>query len=177
MATEQSTGSGSGDINRPFRFQGANFHRWRQKMLFYLTMKKLAYTLESEAPILGEDPTDQETTAAKIWKEDDFLCKNYILNGIMDLFYNYYSNEKNSVKTVWDALQKKYDTKEAGAKKYAVRRYLRYLMTHDKSVEVQSHELQKIAHEIISEGLKRRFANKTRKKRCYLLVLSVTLLP
>ncbi|CAN0847383.1 hypothetical protein LINGRAHAP2_LOCUS4945 [Linum grandiflorum] len=104
-------------------------------------MKKLAYTLESEAPILGEDPTDQETTAAKIWKDDNFLCKNYVLNGLADNLYDYYNNEKNSAKTVCNALQNKYDTEEAGAKKYAVSRYLRYLMTDDKSVEVQFHEL------------------------------------
>ena len=58
-----------------------------------------------------------------------------------------------TVKEVWDALQKKYDTEEAGSKKYAVSRYLRYQMTDDKSVETQSHEIQKIAHEIISEGM------------------------
>ncbi|TYJ98300.1 hypothetical protein E5676_scaffold232G00150 [Cucumis melo var. makuwa] len=46
----------------------------------------------------------------------------------------------------------KYDTEEAGLKKYAVSRYLRYQMTDDRSVEAQSHEIQKIAHKIISEG-------------------------
>ncbi|KAL5857034.1 hypothetical protein ACOSQ3_004492 [Xanthoceras sorbifolium] len=30
---------------------------------------------------------------------------------------------------------------------------MKYQMTDDKSVEAQSHELQKIAHEIISEGM------------------------
>ncbi|GKB66829.1 putative reverse transcriptase domain-containing protein [Tanacetum coccineum] len=52
----------------------------------------------------------------------------------------------------WEALQKKYDTKEAGTKMYFVSRYLKFQMTDDKSVEVQSYELQKVAHEIISEG-------------------------
>lgn len=32
-------------------------------------------------------------------------------------------------------------------------RYLKFQMTDDKSVEAQSHEIQKIAHEIISEGM------------------------
>ena len=44
-------------------------------------------------------------------------------------------------------------TKEAGAKKYAVSRYLKFQMTDDKPIVTQSHELQKIAHEIISEGM------------------------
>ena len=38
-------------------------------------------------------------------------------------------------------------------KKYAVSRYLKYQMVDEKSVEAQSHELQKIAHEIITEGM------------------------
>ena len=50
-------------------------------------------------------------------------------------------------------MQKKYDTEEAGTKKYAVSRYLKYQMVDDKFVEAQSHEIQKIAHEIISEGM------------------------
>jgi len=57
-------------------------------------------------------------------------------------------------KNVWDALNKKYDTEEVGAKKYVVSRYLKYQMTDDRSVEAQSHELQKIAHEIITEGMR-----------------------
>ncbi|TYK16486.1 uncharacterized protein E5676_scaffold21G002900 [Cucumis melo var. makuwa] len=50
-------------------------------------------------------------------------------------------------------LQKKYDTEEGGLKRYAVNRYLRYQMTDEKFMEAQSHEIQKIAHEIISEGM------------------------
>ncbi|TYK04299.1 uncharacterized protein E5676_scaffold527G00280 [Cucumis melo var. makuwa] len=58
-----------------------------------------------------------------------------------------------TAKEVWDTLQKKYDTEEARLKKYAISQYLRYQMTDDKFVEAQSHEIQKIAHEIISEGM------------------------
>ncbi|KAA0041756.1 uncharacterized protein E5676_scaffold95G00320 [Cucumis melo var. makuwa] len=54
----------------------------------------------------------------------------------------------STAKQVWDALQKKYDTEEARSKKYAVSRYQ---MTDDRLVEAQSHEIQKIAQEIISE--------------------------
>ncbi|KAA0035842.1 uncharacterized protein E5676_scaffold344G00540 [Cucumis melo var. makuwa] len=65
----------------------------------------------------------------------------------------YFKSTMTTAKEVWDALQKKYDIEEVGSKKYNVSRYLKYQMTDDKSVEAQSHEIQKIAHEIISEGM------------------------
>ncbi|KAA0056529.1 uncharacterized protein E5676_scaffold106G00280 [Cucumis melo var. makuwa] len=86
------------------------------------------------------------------WTEIDFICKNLILNGITDELYDYY-NTMATAKEVWDLRQKKYDTEEARSKKYAVSRFLQYQMTDDKSVEAQSHEIQKLAHVIISEGM------------------------
>ena len=121
-------------------------------MLFYLTTKKLATIVNSEKLVLPEKSTTEQTAALEKWTADDFICKNYILNGLSDNLYDYYTTF-NTAKDVWDALQKKYDIEEAGAKKFTVSRYLKYQMTDDKSVEAQSHELQKIAHEIMTEGM------------------------
>jgi hypothetical protein len=74
------------------------------------------------------------TIALALWKENDYLCKNFILNGLNDELYDYYSRHENA-KQVWDALEKKYDTEKAGAKKYAVSRYLKFQMNDEKSVE------------------------------------------
>ncbi|KAA0060458.1 uncharacterized protein E5676_scaffold119G00440 [Cucumis melo var. makuwa] len=143
----------SSDLNRLFRFEGAHFKRWKQKLLFFLTLKKVATACTTEKPKVSEkDPTEEQLKNLATWTETDFICKNLILNGLTDELYDYYST-MTTAKEVWDALQKKYDTEEAGSKKYAVSRYLRYQMTDDKSVEAQSHEIQKIAHEIISEGM------------------------
>ena len=82
-----------------------------------------------------------------------FFCNNYILNALSDDLYDYYSSFKTA-KDVWDALQKKYDTdKEAGSKKYVVSRYMKFQMVEEKSFVSQSHELRKITHEILSEGM------------------------
>ena len=120
--------------------------------MFFLTTKKLHSYCFSEKPITPENPTVAQIKESETWTENDFLCKNYILNGLNDNLYDYYS-KYISAKATWEALEKKYDTEEAGSKKFAVSRYLKYQMTDDKSVEFQSHELQQIAHEIISEGM------------------------
>ncbi|KAL5756461.1 hypothetical protein ACOSQ2_021207 [Xanthoceras sorbifolium] len=138
------------DLNKPFCFEGIHFKRWRQKILFFLTIKKVAYVLTTEKPILSLPLTAPKEHVS--WDGNNFLCKNYILNGLSDNPYDYYNYDK-STKEIWDTLQKKYDTKEAEAKKYAISRYMKYQMTDDKSVKAQSHELQKIAHEIISEDM------------------------
>ena len=57
MSTEMLTV----DLNKPFRFEGLHFKRWRQKMLFFLTMKKVVYALTTEKPIQSTPPTEDAT--------------------------------------------------------------------------------------------------------------------
>ncbi|GJS50253.1 hypothetical protein Tco_0600374 [Tanacetum coccineum] len=127
------------------------------KMLFFLTMKKVASALTSQKPVVVETTElwekEKQTKALQEWTENDFMCKNFILNGLSDDLYDYYNFDDVTAHKLWEALQKKYDTEEAGTKKYAVSRYLKFQMTDDKSVEAQSHELQKVAHEIIFEAM------------------------
>ncbi|KAH1091257.1 hypothetical protein J1N35_018514 [Gossypium stocksii] len=55
-------------------------------MLFYLTMLNLAKFLKDDPPTVKEGEVDEVTafTAVKAWKHSDFLCRNYILNGLSD---------------------------------------------------------------------------------------------
>ncbi|KAL5806367.1 hypothetical protein ACOSQ4_029100 [Xanthoceras sorbifolium] len=126
------------DPNKPFHFEGIHFKRWRQKILFFLTTKKVAYVLTIEKPILPLPPVASKEHES--WVENNFLCNNYILNGLSNNLYDYYNSDK-STKKIWDTLQKKYDTEETGAKKYVVSQHMKCQMTDDKSVEAQSHEL------------------------------------
>lgn len=45
--------------------------------------------------------------------KNDFLCKNFILNGLFDNLYNYYNYDKYA-KKIWNVLQKKYYNEETG---------------------------------------------------------------
>ncbi|KAH7859358.1 hypothetical protein Vadar_000011 [Vaccinium darrowii] len=123
MEFENKFVSAPTDINKPFRFEGLHYKRWKQKLFFYLTTQKLAFYCSSVKPAAVNPPTDQNHQEIQKWTDDDFLCKNYILNALCDDLYDYYSTF-DTAKDVWDALQKKYDTEEARSKKYVVSRYL-----------------------------------------------------
>ena len=76
-------------------------------MLFYLTTPNLARFLREEAPARKDDESDRQVVVAvDAWKHLDFLCRNYILNGLDNMLYNVYSPLK-SAKELWDSLEKK----------------------------------------------------------------------
>lgn len=84
-----------------------------------------SYELDSAAKAKAYDLKLRKEIS--ILKVNNYLCKNHIPNGLADDLYDYYSNYEIA-KQVWEALQTKYDTKEAGTKKYVVNLYLKYYM-------------------------------------------------
>ncbi|KAK3025308.1 hypothetical protein RJ639_044439 [Escallonia herrerae] len=60
---------------RPEKFNGKDFKRWQQKMLFYLTTVNLARFLQEDAPDLGENPDRQTVAAVDAWKHSDFCAR------------------------------------------------------------------------------------------------------
>ena len=86
---------------KPKKFNGLNFKRWQHKMLFYLTALNLARFLTKEAPKLNEDERDiQVINVVDAWKHFDFLCRNYVMNALMDSLYNVYSDKKTNEGTM-----------------------------------------------------------------------------
>ena len=108
---------------RPEKFTGADFKRWQQKMLFYLTTLGLAKYLTEDAPVVAElEPDPVKVEAHTAWKNSDFMCKNYILNGLDNSLYNVYCTVATS-KQLWLALEKKYKTEDAGMKKFIIGKF------------------------------------------------------
>ncbi|GKA42182.1 hypothetical protein Tco_0734842 [Tanacetum coccineum] len=51
------------------------------------------------------------------WKHSDFLCHNYVLNGLVGSLYNVYC-KTTTAKELWESLERKHKTKDAGTKKF-----------------------------------------------------------
>ena len=133
------------------KFNGLNFKRWQQKMLFYLTTLNLARFLTEDPPQANEEDRGF-LMAFDVWKSSDYLCRNYVMNSLADALYNVYCVKKTT-KELWESLDKKYKTEDAGVKKFVVGRFLDYKMVDSKTVVSQVQEFQLILHEIHSEGM------------------------
>ncbi|KAD7478287.1 hypothetical protein E3N88_01423 [Mikania micrantha] len=130
---------------------GSGCDRWQQKMLFYLTTLNLARFL-TESPPAITDGDVQSVTALEAWKHSEYLCRNYVLNGLVDALYNVHC-KITTAKELWESLDKKYRTEDAGTKKFVVARFLDYKMVDTKTVLNQVQELQIILSDIHSEGM------------------------
>ncbi|XP_062014673.1 uncharacterized protein LOC133731277 [Rosa rugosa] len=114
---------------KPEKFNETDF---KQKMLFYLTTLSLTKFLKEDAPASGSSV--EAAAATDAWHHSDFLCKNYILNGLDNASYNVYSPMKTA-KALWESLDKKYKTEDARKKKYIIGCFLDYKMIDSKSAE------------------------------------------
>ncbi|KAL2491246.1 Uncharacterized protein Adt_26874 [Abeliophyllum distichum] len=71
----------------------------------------------------------QAVSAVEAWNHSDFLCRNYVMNGLADSLYNVYSSMKTT-KELWESLDRKYKTEDVGAKKFIVGLFLDYKMVN-----------------------------------------------
>ncbi|KAI3811289.1 hypothetical protein L1987_21010 [Smallanthus sonchifolius] len=91
-------------------------------------------------------------SAMDAWKHSEFLCCNYVLNGLVDALYYVYC-KITTPKELWELLERKYKTEDSGTKKFMVARFLDYKMVDEKMVISQVQELQVIISDIHAEGM------------------------
>ena len=126
-------------------------------MFFYLTTLNLARFLKEnpphvEPPKEGQSSNQQAVQALEAWQHSEFLCHNYVLNGLANSLYNVYCKTKDA-KELWESLERKYKTEDAGTKKFVVARFLDYKMDDSKKVMTQVQDLQILLHDIHAEGM------------------------
>nr|GEV49734.1 uncharacterized protein [Tanacetum cinerariifolium] len=100
----------------------------------------------------GQSSNAQAVQAVEAWKHSDFLCHNYVLNGLIDPLYNVYC-KTTTAKELWESLERKYKTEDASTKKFVVARFLDYKMVDSKNVISQVQGLQVLIHDIHAEGM------------------------
>ncbi|GKD47910.1 pol polyprotein, partial [Tanacetum coccineum] len=105
-----------------------------------------------ELPVEGQSSNQQAVQVVEAWKHSEFLCRNYVLNGLVDSLYNVYC-KTTTAKELWLSLERKYKTEDAGSKKFMVARFLDYKMVDSKSVISQVQDLQVLLHNIHAEGM------------------------
>ena len=91
----------------PKKFKAEDFKWWQMRILFYLTTLNLAHILrEEKLAVPTANATNEQEATLEAWNHSDFLCQNYILNGLEDILYNVYSTF-NIAKELWESLEKK----------------------------------------------------------------------
>ncbi|KAK3028625.1 hypothetical protein RJ639_038398 [Escallonia herrerae] len=148
------------DLVKLDRFDGNNYARWKDKMMFLLTALRISYILDPE---LSPPPEEPRTSAEgvppdaeefervkkerKKREEDELLCRGHILNGLSDRLYDLFT-EIRSARDIWSALDYKYKAEEEGTNKYLIAQYFDFVMVDDKPVLEQGHALQVIVNKI-----------------------------
>ncbi|GKA04772.1 hypothetical protein Tco_0683892 [Tanacetum coccineum] len=83
-------------VEKPKKFKGSDFRRWQQKM-FYLTSSHVSYVLTDSEPVDlymvdGHNVTTEAQMAdyeraASQWNQNEYNCRNYILNALDDFLF------------------------------------------------------------------------------------------
>ncbi|XP_070030017.1 uncharacterized protein [Nicotiana sylvestris] len=132
------------------RFNGTNFTRWRDKMIFLLSALNIYYVLDSALPPMPE-PTAEDSYVGKEERKkrehDELLCRVHILNTLTDRLYDLYCNLK-SPRDIWTALQTAYENEKQGIDKFLALQYFEFKIFDTRPIMDQIHELQilKILH-------------------------------
>ncbi|ESQ45627.1 hypothetical protein EUTSA_v10010962mg, partial [Eutrema salsugineum] len=127
------------------KFEGIDFRKWQKKMHFLLTTLNVAYVLSMPMPTVPEDAENEsleETMKQLKWENDDYICRDHILN------------ECRVRKELWDALESKYMAEDASSKKSLVSNFNNYKMSDSRPVMEQYNELLRILGQFTQHNMK-----------------------
>ncbi|CAM8944812.1 unnamed protein product [Rhodiola kirilowii] len=86
------------------KFEGVNFRRLQKNMHFLLTSLKVVHVLSTPMPAADDNGPIDAIRKRRKWENDDYICRDHILNGMIDNLFDVYQNVE-SAKKLWDALE------------------------------------------------------------------------
>lgn len=111
-------------------FDGTNFTRWKDKILFLLSEVGVAYLLEENLPPLPK-PRDEDTETMETMES----CKGFTLNLLSDGLYDlFWEKNKKSPQELWKALENKYTSEKQGTDRFLSMKFFEYQMDESKLV-------------------------------------------
>ncbi|XP_072066951.1 uncharacterized protein [Arachis hypogaea] len=164
------------------RFDGTNFNRWKDKMMFLLSVLKLAYVIDPKTtPIVdaAENVTPEEkekiVQLKKKRDEDTFACRGHILNTLSDRLYDLYMSIQSPLE-IWKFLEEKKKLLHLG-EDFTIEKLLRHIRIEEETRKrdavylSQSSKVNHIDENNINKK-KRKFSkdskqDKKRQRECY----------
>ncbi|KAL0342496.1 UNVERIFIED_CONTAM: hypothetical protein Scaly_1912200 [Sesamum calycinum] len=106
--------------------------------------------------VIRLEPTDTDPRTAEIaqWTDRDQIGQGAILSALSNTLFDVYCSDSYTAKSLWDELDRKYNTEEQGLKKYYVFKFMLYQMVEDKSVAEQTHEIINLEHALANAEMK-----------------------
>ena len=130
----------------------------------YFEQLDIDFVLFKDAPVPVDVAVDVETTPlnaalqkktqkdAEKFERANKTAKFYMLNHMTNNLFDLFMNIK-SAKAIWEILDKKYGSDDAGKKKYVVGKWLAFHMVGDKPIMEQVHVYENLCTDVINEGM------------------------
>ncbi|KAK4401965.1 Retrovirus-related Pol polyprotein from transposon TNT 1-94 [Sesamum angolense] len=103
---------------------------------------------------LGQFFKHPKTAEIAQWTERDQIGRGAILSALSNTLFDVYCSNSYTAKSLWDELDRKYNTEEQGLEKYSVSKFMRYQMVDDRSVAEQTHEIINLEHALADVEMK-----------------------
>ncbi|KAL0462893.1 UNVERIFIED_CONTAM: hypothetical protein Slati_0176900 [Sesamum latifolium] len=115
-------------------------------------MKGLLTVIQVTRP----EPTDTNPRTNEIaqWTEGDQIGRGAILSALSNTLFDVYCSDSYTAKSLWDELDRKYNTEEQGLEKYSIFKFMRYQMVEDMSVTEETHEIINLEHALADAEMK-----------------------
>lgn len=121
---------------------GSNYKCWAQRLVIFFEQLEIDYVLYENCPehtTAGDaDPDNILEEKIKKYEKANKLVRGHLLSHMTNALFDLFISNK-SAKAIWETLEKKYGTDDAGKKKYATGKWLQFKMVDDKPIMDQVH--------------------------------------